>query len=174
MHLDFPSGVITPSEHRSTRRLRDVHAIFADQSAAEAMDPDTTVYETYGCPGDAPGERLLYGTTVLMPGQVGAEHFMTRGHFHTKPERGELCLTLSGQGVLLLMPGTRANGQIVAHPDQTRQEAMTPGSIHNIDGQDAHRVVNTGDVPLIFFVSWLSDCGHDYESIRETGFGIRL
>lgn len=134
------------------------------------MDPDTVVYETYECPGDAEGEQLLYGTTVLMPGQVGGEFFMTRGHFHTKPERGELCLTLSGQGALLLMPGEN----LVPSPNETRLEEMTPGSIHEINGRDAHRVVNTGSEPLIFFVSWMSDCGHDYESIRETGFGLRL
>ncbi len=26
----------------------------------------------------------------------------------------------------------------------------------------AHRVVNVGDTPLVFFVTWMSDCGHEY------------
>lgn len=160
MHLDLSSGSIEPSRHISTRRLKDLIGVFADESSLASMDPDNVVYQTYGCPGDLPGEQLLYGTTVLMPGDVGGECFMTRGHFHTNPLRGELCLTLRGEGLLLLMD---RNGV-------TRKESMTPGSLHDIPAQLAHRVVNTGDEPLIFFVSWMSDCGHDYETSRRLGF----
>ena len=80
---------------------------------------------------------------------------MTRGHFHVKPERGELVLTLAGEGVLLL----------VDREGQTRQERMTEGSIHDVDGRWAHRVVNVGTEPLAFFVAWMSDCGHEYGAI---------
>lgn len=164
MKLDLATGVIDPSRHQVTRRLRDVAEIFQNQDALRAMDPETIVYETYGCPGDGEGPQLFYGTTVLMPGNVGGECFMTRGHFHTNPERGELCLTLKGEGVLLLM----------SHDRETHQEPMSPGSLHDIDGRYAHRVVNIGDEPLIFFVSWLADCGHDYASIGSAGFGLRI
>lgn len=122
-------------------------------------------YETHGCPGEVEGPpRLLYATTVLQPGDIEGEYFMTRGHFHTNPERGELMLTLSGKGALILMDRDR----------RTWMEPMEPGSTHDIDGRYAHRVANTGDEPLVFFVAWMSDCGHDYESIREHGFGKRL
>ena len=89
---------------------------------------------------------------------------MTRGHFHTDPLRGELMFTLRGTGEALLMD----------RDGKTWTEPMSPGSVHDIDGRYAHRVVNTGEVPLIFLVTWMSDCGHDYESIREKGFGLRL
>lgn len=161
--LDFASGRIDPSDHTAQRHVRDLTAIFSDAEAA-AKHGDQVVYTTYGCPGDAPGERLLYGTTVLEPGKVGDEYFMTRGHFHTKPERGELCFTISGRGILLLMDRDR----------NCRHEGMSPGSIHDIDGRLAHRVVNIGKEPLVFLVSWMSDCGHEYESIREKGFSIRV
>jgi glucose-6-phosphate isomerase len=164
MHLDFATGIISPSGHSTRRRLAHLAELFEDQEALAAMDPETVVYQTYGCPGDAPGEQLLYGTTVLMPGRVGRECFMTRGHFHTHPLRGEICLTVSGQGVLLLMD----------REGQTRREPMSAGSLHDIPPPLAHRVVNTGEVPLIFFVTWMSDCGHDYESIRTKGFGTRI
>lgn len=160
MRLDLSSGTIEPSRHTSTRRLKDLIGVFSDERSLASMDPDTVVYETYGCPGDLPGEQLLYGTTVLMPGDVGGECFMTRGHFHTNPLRGELCLTLRGEGRLLLMD----------REGNTRKESMTPGSLHDIPADLAHRVVNTGDEPLAFFVSWMSDCGHDYETSRRLGF----
>jgi glucose-6-phosphate isomerase, archaeal len=164
MNLDFATGLINPSAHTATRRLRDVGEIFEDRDALAAIDPETVVYQTYGCPGDGPGQELYFGTTVLMPGRVGSEFFMTRGHFHTHPLRGELCLTLGGTGKLILM----------ARDGATRTEDMAEGSIHNIPPETAHRVANTGKEPLIFFVAWMSDCGHDYESIRERGFGLRF
>lgn len=160
MKLDFQSGIIDPSVHTSTRRLRDLEGVFENEMARLEMALDTIVYETFGCPGDLPGEQLLYGTTVLMPGNVGGEYFMTRGHFHTNPLRGELCLTLRGQGELLLMD----------REGRTNRESMTSGSLHNIPADLAHRVVNTGAEPLVFFVSWMSDCGHDYETSRALGF----
>jgi len=171
MILDLASGIIDPSRHTATRRLRDVLEIYADSSNLSEEQLDAIVYKTYGCPGDGEGPQLFYGTTVLMPGRVNGECFMTRGHYHTNPERGELCLTLRGEGRLLLMPRL-ADGT----PDRegTRQEAMAPGSLHDIDGRLAHRVINTGGEPLVFFVTWLADCGHDYASIGSAGFGVRI
>lgn len=160
IHLDRRTGVITPSGHSSVRKLKDLAGLFFDEAARRGLDPETVVYQTYGCPGDLPGEQLLYGTTVLMPGDVGGEYFMTRGHFHTNPLRGELCLTLQGEGWLLLMD----------REGVTMRQKMSEGSLHDIPAHLAHRVVNTGDEPLIFFVSWMSDCGHDYETSQRLGF----
>ena len=89
---------------------------------------------------------------------------MTRGHFHTNPERGEWMMTTSGTGMLVLKD---REGNAFTEP-------MEAGSVHLIDGRLAHRVINTGSVPLVFMVVWLSDCGHDYESLRSDGFGCRF
>lgn len=162
MILDFSSGVFEGQAPQSARALGELGPIFRDQGALPAMDPAEAVYATYGCPGEVEGEpSLLYATTVLQPGRVGDEFYMTRGHFHTKPERGEFMVTLRGAGALILMD----------RQDETWMEPMKPGSVHDIDGRYAHRVANTGSEPLVFLVVWMSDCGHDYESIRERGFG---
>ena len=159
MILNLGTGIFEGEPAQSSRTLGELAPIFRGQLEG---DPETLVYETYGCPGEVPGPpRLLYATTVLQPGQVGGEYFMTRGHFHANVDRGELMLTLSGHGALILMDRER----------DTWIEPMEPGSMHDIDGRYAHRVANTGNTPLVFFVSWMSDCGHDYESIREHGFG---
>lgn len=159
--LDFQTGIFHGHPAQSRRTLGELAPIFAHP----IDDPDQVVYETHGCPGEVEGEpRLLYATTILQPGTVGGEYYMTRGHFHSKPERGELMWTLRGQGALILMDRNR----------ETWMEKMTVGSTHDIDGRHAHRVANTGDEPLVFLVAWMSDCGHEYESIRELGFGKRL
>lgn len=161
MILNFDTGRFSNQEPQSRRTLRDLQGIFENP----VDEVDRLVYEVHGCPSEVEGPaRLLYATTILYPGDVQGEYFMTRGHFHTDPNRGELVFTLKGSGLLVLMDRNR----------ETWTEAMSLGSTHDIDGRHAHRVVNTGHEPLIFLVAWMSDCGHDYESIRERGFGKRF
>ena len=165
LSLDFATGLYAGQALQSVRRLSDIAELFEHSSLIGPLRKDEVVYEIHGSPAevDGPG-RLLHATTILYPGHVGGECFMTRGHFHTDPLRGELMFTLRGTGEALLMD----------RDGKTWTEPMSPGSVHDIDGRYAHRVVNTGEVPLIFLVTWMSDCGHDYESIREKGFGLRL
>jgi glucose-6-phosphate isomerase len=89
---------------------------------------------------------------------------MTRGHFHARRDRAEFYTTVQGEGMLILMDEDRS----------TRVEIMSPGSLHYIPGYTAHRTVNTGDSPLVFWACWPSDAGHDYETIAERSFGARV
>ena len=158
MLLDFSDGRIDGGEPTSVRTVQDLRGMWAD--APEEGDT-RVVYRTYGMSGDLETPELLYATTVLEPGDVHGECFMTRGHFHVKAERGEWMLALSGRGQLVLRDREGA----------AWTEPMEPGSVHLIDGRLAHRVSNTGEVPLVFVVTWLADCGHDYETILREGFG---
>ncbi|MGE0433859.1 MAG: glucose-6-phosphate isomerase family protein [Planctomycetota bacterium] len=148
------------------RTLGQLTGLFRDEAARAAMPADTPVYRTFATPtpADAPVGELLYSTTIIEPGKVGDEYFMTRGHFHAGRNRGEFCLTLAGEGMLVLMTDDRT----------PRVEVMRPGSLHLIDGAHAHRTVNTGREPLRFFVVWPADTGHDYESIAQHGFCVRV
>lgn len=165
LELDLSTGVYREQPPQAVRRLSDVADLFEDRGAITAARANEVVYEIHGSPAEVEGPgRLLHATTILYPGDVAGEFFMTRGHFHTDPLRGELMFTLSGNGKAVLMD----------REGTTWTEPMVKGSVHDIDGRHAHRVVNTGTEPLIFLVAWMSDCGHDYETIREKGFGIRL
>lgn len=153
---DLASGVIDgPGIIHAAKYVRDLAGYFDDGTEYERFG-DLLVYETYA----STGEGLLFGTTILHPGRVGAQHFMTRGHFHLRPDRGETVLTLSGSGELRLM----------SRDGERRSEPMRSGSLHVIDGAWAHRVVNTGSEPLLFYVTWMADCGHDYDSITRDSF----
>jgi glucose-6-phosphate isomerase len=165
MLLDFESGRFASEAPQARRTLGELKEIFADPNAVDALDADTVVYEIHGGPSEVEGAaKLLYATTILHPGDVRGEFFMTRGHFHTRADRGELVFTLRGSGTLLLMDRLR----------KSWTEDMRPGSVHDVDGAHAHRVANTGSEPLIFLVAWMSDCGHDYETILREGFSTRL
>jgi glucose-6-phosphate isomerase, archaeal len=139
---------------------------WADRSALTSLDPLTLIYSVeYWQPVEegAPSGMFI-GNTSIEPGLIGSEYFMTQGHFHARRDRPEYYVTVAGEGGLILMDENRS----------TRWEAMTPGSVHYVMGDLAHRVANTGTVRLVFLACWPSDAGHDYESIRKHGFGARL
>lgn len=162
MILNFADGRFDAGEPTSVRTVQDLRDAWATPP-----DPSDNrlVYRTYGMPGaDRESPDLLYASTVIEPGDVHGEFFMTRGHFHVRPERGEWMLVVRGTGALALRD--RAG--------RAWQESLEPGITCLIDGSHAHRVVNTGSEPLVFVVTWLADCGHDYETIRREGFGMRL
>ena len=149
---------------RSQKHLGDVRRLFA--GLASPLADKTLLYSVEWFGTAAPGVEgaLLFGCTRLEPGKVGDEYFMTHGHFHANPTRAEIYFCASGSGLLLLMDRS----------GRTWSEPMSPGSVHSIDGRHAHRVVNIGDVPLIFWASWPADAGYDYDSILRGGFGLRV
>ena len=148
------------------KKLGEITSIFADQQAAETMDPDTVVYEVSThteVPEGTPG-GLFFGTSCIHPGKVGDEYFMTKGHFHSRRETAEYYWGISGEGVLLLLD----------EEGNCKAEAVEKGSLHYIGGHIAHRLVNTGDSDLVVGACWPSDAGHDYGTIAESGFPVRV
>ena len=168
LRVDWPTGFLQPAAEvlENVKTLGQLEGTFRDVAAWSEMDPATVVYRVQAwCPVPEGTEGgLFWGNTVVFPGQVGAEYFMTHGHFHRKRDRAEYYATVSGEGALILMDETR----------KTWMEAMSPGSLHFIPGKIAHRVANVGSAPLHFMACWPSDAGHDYDAIRNHGFGARL
>ncbi len=165
--VDWSSGDITGTGvEESVKTLGQLAGLFHDEEAWRSMDPETEVYRVRfwrPVPDGTPG-GLFWGATVLQPGRVGDEYFMTHGHFHAIRDRAEFYATVRGSGAMLFMDENGA----------TWSQDMAPGTVHYIPGNAAHRVVNTGDVPLVFLASWPSDAGHDYARIRATGFSRRM
>src|SRR5215212_5077586 len=125
--IDLTAGAITgDAVSESVRTIGEMQGLYADEAARAAMPQNAVVYRTFWAKGEAEGTEgaLLFGTTVLEPGMVGDEFFMTRGHFHALRNRAEFCLTIGGQGALILMDEDRA----------TRMEEMRPGSLHVAPG----------------------------------------
>jgi glucose-6-phosphate isomerase len=125
----------------------------------EARDP--LVYEFYdmGRP-EEPGE-VAFGTSITYPGRVGDEYFMTKGHFHTVLETGEVYYCLRGRGFMLM-----------ENPEGDWQaRELLPGVAVYIPPRYAHRSVNVSSTePLVTFFAFRADAGHDYGSIETRGF----
>jgi glucose-6-phosphate isomerase, archaeal len=165
--LDWPNGTMDglPVQH-SVKKLSDLQRIFLDEAELARMDSNQEVYSVRWWAPVPPGDEggLFWGVTTLRPGKVGDEYFMTHGHSHANRSRAEYYTPVSGKGLLIRMDERRL----------TWAEEMTPGTLHYLRGEHAHRVVNTGDEPLIFWACWGSDAGYDYDTVRQHGFGARV
>jgi glucose-6-phosphate isomerase len=159
VRIDGVSGAVAPQTGHYVKKLSDLRGLYQDAGAYDALlaRGDGVAYEVQEY--RKPGSDLFFGTTTMYPGQVAGEYFMTRGHYHVRPDLGEVYYTQRGQGVLLLE--NRAG--------ETREVEMTPGSIAFIPPGWAHRSVNTGQEPLVFV--WVLDveAGNDYAEIPTRG-----
>ena len=87
--------------------------------------------------------------TVLEPGKINGEFFMTKGHKHKKP-REEIYFLVSGKGKLLIEGKT------------SNSIEMKEGKFYTIPKEAGHRAVNTGRKKFKFVSIYSKDAGHDY------------
>jgi glucose-6-phosphate isomerase len=152
--------------NRQQRTLKDIAGFYLDQEAIQSMPAETPAYSVqawFPVKDDTPA-GLFFGTSTVMPGKVGREYFMTKGHFHSRSDRAEFYWGVRGKGMLILMDRNR----------NTWAEEVFPGSLHYIAGETAHRLANTGNDNLVVGACWPSDAGYDYEEIEKNGFSARL
>ena len=154
------AGGLTPCESNVKRRASDMRGYFH----AEINGSDPLVYETYerDVP-HVPGE-LVENITVIYPGTVDGEYFMTKGHYHENSHSAEVYLCLSGEG-RLLMESEDGDWEMLT---------MTPGTTVHVPPAWAHRSANVGSTPLIIYALYPADAGHNYARIAEFGFTRRL
>ena len=164
--LDFNliTGMCDSGAAQSTRRyVSNMVGQFNDRAAAEAIvaDGDRLLYEFYELNQipETDGD-LKFGTSILYPGKVGDEYFMTKGHFHTLLATGEVYYTLSGSGAMLM---ETPEGEVSL-------VEMKPGMAVYVPPRWAHRTINTDDVPMVSFFVFRSDAGHDYGTIEQKGY----
>lgn len=160
--LSLTEWTITPHSQRIVRRLSDMRGMYQDTAATETIlaRGDPLIYEVYTVDVPESAGHLLHCLTVLHPGQVGDEYYMTKGHFHVVMDTAEIYLGLEGEGCLLMQTN---EGDVQALK-------MERGTIAYVPPGWAHRTVNTGQVPFVFFAVWPGHAGHDYGTIEEHGF----
>ena len=152
------------SEKKETtkRHLSAMRGMFADDDAfeKELAKGDPVVYEFHemNTPED-PG-NLAFGISIVYPGKVGDEYYMTKGHFHTIIDTAEVYFTLDGEGIMLI---ESPEGDWSAQP-------LKPGETVYVPKRYAHRSINTGSKPLRTFFVFRGDAGHDYGTIETKGY----
>lgn len=135
---------------------------FYDQQAYEAMleNEDALVYEVYEINRPEVSGELLHGVSVVHPGKVGDEYFMTKGHFHAILETAEVYYCLQGEGMMVM---ETPEGDWAVEP-------LRAGSVLYVPPRWAHRSVNTSSQEdLVTFFVYPGNAGHDYGSIETQG-----
>jgi glucose-6-phosphate isomerase len=164
--LTLESGRLEPHTSRIERRASAMEGAYADATALEQLieEGDPVVYEVQQ--RDLPEEvgQLVCCTTTVNAGTVGDEYFMTKGHYHAVRETAEIYLGLSGEGRLLLQ----------TEVGETSVLRLDRGTVAYVPPSWAHRTVNVGNDPLVFFAVYPGQAGHDYEAIEASGFARRV
>jgi glucose-6-phosphate isomerase len=145
------------------KRLGELSGVYRDAAAhaalAKRLGSDTLVYRVEESRvGSGPG-ALILGTSTVMPGVIGGEYAMTKGHLHRRADRAEIYHCLAGHGVML-MDALDGRGQALE---------LTPGVAVHVPGHWVHRSVNVGTLPLVTVFVYNEDAGQDYELIAEAG-----
>ena len=164
--VDFGSGALEPHTSRTERRASDMQGAYADAAALSRLvkGGDPLVYEVLQYDTPEVVGQLICCTTVLHPGTVGDEYFMTKGHYHSVRDTAEVYLGLSGHGYLLLM----------TEQGDKAATLMSPGTVAYVPPCWAHRTVNTSEEPFVFLAVYPGQAGHDYGTIEQTGFPQRV
>ena len=125
------------------RRLSSLKGQFLDQIAYASMltEEDRLVYEVYAIERPEVTGELLHGVSIVHPGRVGEEYFMTKGHFHTVLETAEVYYVLKGNGYMV-MEDPEGNWAV---------ERLRAGRVLYVPTRWAQRSVNTGSADLATF-----------------------
>lgn len=157
--IDLESGKIGSGCRVQQRRVADMTGAYAEECSSDDM-----VYEVFTIDVPQTNSEVLTCMTRVYSGEIGDEYYMTKGHFHEVRDRSEVYLTTSGYGRLVM---ATEDGEYAV-------KEMYPGSMNYIPGGWAHRSVNVGDEPLVFFAAYIGDAGHDYGTIEQRGFPVRI
>ncbi|MBD3255491.1 MAG: glucose-6-phosphate isomerase [Candidatus Lokiarchaeota archaeon] len=160
--FDLTNG-LSPDVKSTKRMLSDMKGMYYDDKELAQMlkNENSLVYEFYNLDIPETAEHLTYGTTILYPGQVGREYFMTKGHFHKVLNTAEIYYCIRGTGFLLM---ENLEGKV-------ELQKFKPGISIYVPPNYAHRSINTSrEVPLITFYAYRADAGHDYKTIETKGF----
>jgi glucose-6-phosphate isomerase len=161
--LNTDNGFLQNAHNHLFRRLSSMNGQYLDTPAYATLleKDDALVYEVYeniNMPKE-PGE-LYHGSSIVHPGKVGEEYFMTKGHFHQVLDTAEVYYCVHGSGFMMM---ETPEGEWAA-------EELKPGVVLYVPPRWAHRSINVGTDDLITFFIYPGDAGHDYGTIEVQGF----
>lgn len=161
----LPTPDLIPSQYDNhiQRRLSALKGQFLDETAYAQMlsQADTLLYEVYEIKRPQNAGELLTGISIVHPGKVGREFFMTKGHFHAVLDTAEVYLCMKGEGLM-----------VMENPEgEWAVESLAPGQVLHVPPRWAHRSVCTSrQEDLVTFFIYPGHAGHNYGAIEQQGF----
>ncbi|VBB05426.1 glucose-6-phosphate isomerase prokaryote [Lucifera butyrica] len=159
-------NILENYDHYEERKLSDMHRYFAAEDIRQqmALANNEVIYRVYKKTAPLIAGELEQAVTVINPGQVNGEFFMTKGHYHINEKCSEVFFTLKGEGLLLLQKG-----------QETKWLEMKPDVITYIPAGWGHRTINTSlSEPFVFIAFWPANAGHNYQKSLDEPFGRRV
>ncbi len=163
LEICLPETAPSEYDHHIVRRLSAMKGQYLDSKAYETRltQDDTVLYEVFELKRPEVAGEMLYGISVVHPGKVGDEYFMTKGHFHTVLETAEVYYCLNGRG-FMVMENPEGDWAV---------ERLAPGKVLYVPPRWAHRSVNaSAQEDLVTFFVYPANAGHDYGAIEAQGF----
>jgi glucose-6-phosphate isomerase len=164
--LNSESLEIQPNTGGYVKYIRELDGIYADEEKFQQLLESRggeIAYRVNELRFTDRGNDLITGISVLNPGRVGSEFFMTRGHLHQRADRSETYYCLSGQGILLMED---LEGKVEA-------AEMRPGNLVYVPPFWVHRSVNIGSKIFATLFSYPADAGQNFDIVRKAG-GFKL
>ena len=129
-------------DRKVVRRLNDIADRYKDLGKVKGNPLIYMVYiMDFGC--------FESGLTVIEPGKVNGEFYMTKGHRHKKPTK-EIYILLGGRGKLLIQSKS------------AKVFDMKKDKIYILPKRAGHRLINTGKKQMEVLTIYSKDAGHDY------------
>lgn len=161
--LPFPVVIPSRVDNHILRRLSDLRGQFLDGKAYDQIiaKDNSLVYEVYEVRRPEVEGEILMGISIVHPGKVGREYYMTKGHYHAVLATSEVYITMRGEG-FMVMEDPEGN---------TSVESLAPGKVLYVPPRWAHRSVCTStQEDLVTFFAYPGNAGHDYGTIEQKGF----
>lgn len=163
LEVSVEDKFLSEYDNHIERHLSAMEGQFLDDEAFQRMmeEGDPILYEVYELERPGVAGEIRHGLSVVHPGTVGDEFFMTKGHFHDVLDTSEIYYCLRGQGMMVM---ETPEGEWSVEP-------LKPGWVLYVPPRWAHRSVNTGlEESLVTLFAYPSNAGHDYGSIEKQGF----
>jgi glucose-6-phosphate isomerase len=161
--LDLKNSMLKSFNKKVEVRLSDLKDFFSDQEAVNKIlskSKNPIIYEYYENSQPEVEGHLNFGITIINPGKIGKEYYLTRGHYHAKEGTAEVYIGLNGEGMIIMQ---KKDGQF-------SYLSMKKGVIVYVPPFWAHRTINVGKRKFSFLYIYPSNAGHDYEIIKQKGF----
>ena len=102
--LNPPDFIPSHYDNHLKRTLSAMEGQYWDQESYARLlaREDLLLYEVYEISRPEVAGELLHGISIVHPGQVGVEYFMTKGHFHTVLDTAEVYVCQKGQGLMVM------------------------------------------------------------------------
>jgi glucose-6-phosphate isomerase len=163
--INVGNGDMDGASGHYAKRLSELAGLYLDATAHAAAIRrygDPVVYAVNEFRPSTEAGDMIFGVTKMLPGKIGDEFYLTRGHIHAKADRPEIYHGQAGRG-LMLMESPEGDIRVIE---------IGPNAVCYVPPYWIHRSINVGTQDLVMAFSYPADAGQDYSIIAQSN-GMR-